>query len=208
MFHHPKDPSDSKFTTDSKFTIRSKFATAIVKHIFFSLTEAPLPDPTPTPPNTPKRTRNGPKTDPKRSQTEPNGAETEPNGAEMDRNQAFRGGTGGGFVGVGGVGGCKGKRISLRILGILTPNNGKKHGSPRSSSLPQDAPAMSCLDSRSQHFLSETGQDPTSHKASGPRKNSPMPPKFFCRLAKSTSGAELPWKLKPGFISGFSRGNF
>ena len=32
----------------------------------------------------------------------------------MDRNQAFRGGTGGGFVGVGGgVGGCKGKRISL-----------------------------------------------------------------------------------------------
>ena len=77
--------------------------------IFFSLTEAPLPDPTPTPANTPKRTRNGPKTDPKRSQTEPNGAQTEPNGAEMDRNQAFRGGTGGGFVGVGGVGGCKGK---------------------------------------------------------------------------------------------------
>ena len=34
----------------------------------------------------------------------------EPNGAEMDRNQAFRGGTGGGFVGVGGWGGCKGKR--------------------------------------------------------------------------------------------------
>ena len=33
--------------------------------IFFSLTEAPLPDPTPTPPNTPKRTRNGPETDPK-----------------------------------------------------------------------------------------------------------------------------------------------
>ena len=67
--------------------------------IFFSLTEAPLPDPTPTPPNTPetdpKRTRNRP-------ETEPNGPETEPNGAEMDRNQAFRGGTGGGFVGVGG----------------------------------------------------------------------------------------------------------
>ena len=53
-----------------------------------------------TPPDTPKRTRNGPKIDPKRK-TEPNGAETEPNGAEMDRNQAFRGG---GFVGVGGVG--------------------------------------------------------------------------------------------------------
>ena len=73
--------------------------------IFFSLTEAPLPDPIPTPPNTLKRTRNGPETEPKRSQTEPNGAETEPNGAEMDPNQAFRGGTGGGFVGVGGVGG-------------------------------------------------------------------------------------------------------
>ena len=85
----------------------------IILVIFFSLTEAPLPDLTPTPPNTPKRTRNGPKTDPKRSQTEPNGAETEPNGAEMDRNQAFRGGTGGGFVGVGWVGGCKEKRISL-----------------------------------------------------------------------------------------------
>ena len=81
--------------------------------IFFSLTEAPLPDPIPTPPNTPKRTRNRPKTDPKQSQTEPNGAETEPNRAEMDRNQAFRGGTGGGFVGVAGVGGCKGKRKSL-----------------------------------------------------------------------------------------------
>ena len=38
-------------------------------------------------------------------ETEPNGAETEPNGAETDRNQAFRRGTGGAFVGVGGVGG-------------------------------------------------------------------------------------------------------
>ena len=81
--------------------------------IFFSLTEAPLPDPTPTPPNTPKRTRNRPEAEPKRSQTDPNRAETEPNRAEMDRNQAFRGGTGGGLVGVGGVGGCKGKRKSL-----------------------------------------------------------------------------------------------
>ena len=61
--------------------------------IFVSLTEAPLPDPNPTQPNT--LTRN-------RAETKPNGAETEPNGAEMDRNQAFRGGTGGGFVGVGG----------------------------------------------------------------------------------------------------------
>ena len=73
--------------------------------ILFSLTEAPLPGPTPTPPNTPKRTRNGPGTEPNGAATEPNGAETEPNGAEMDRNQALRGGTAGGFVGVGGVGG-------------------------------------------------------------------------------------------------------
>ena len=59
--------------------------------IFFSLTEL-LPDPTPTPPSTPKRTQNRPG-------TELNGAETEPNGAEMDRNQAFRGGTAGGLSG-------------------------------------------------------------------------------------------------------------
>ena len=76
-----------------------------------SFTEAPLTDPTTTPPNTPetdpKRTRNGPGTDPKRSQTEPKGA-------EMDRNQALSGGTAGGvFVGMGRGGGCKGKRISL-----------------------------------------------------------------------------------------------
>ena len=81
--------------------------------IFFSLTEAPLTDPTPTPPNTPetdpKRTRNRP-------ETEPNGAKrsrTEPNGAEMDRNQALSGGTDGGVCREGGGGGCKGKRISL-----------------------------------------------------------------------------------------------
>ena len=47
-------------------------------------------------------TRNGPETDPKRSQTEPNGPETDRNGAEMDPNQAFWGGTAGGFVGMGG----------------------------------------------------------------------------------------------------------
>ena len=61
----------------------------------------PHPDPTQHPETEPKRSQ----TEPKRSQTEPNGAKTEPNGAEMDRNQAFRGGTGGGFVGVGGGGG-------------------------------------------------------------------------------------------------------
>ena len=89
--------------------------------IFFSLTEAPLTDPTPTPPNTPET---GPETDPERTrngpETEPNGAErsrTEPNGAKMDRNQALSGGTDGGVCreGGGGGGGCKGKRISLLL---------------------------------------------------------------------------------------------
>ena len=68
--------------------------------IFFSLTEAPLPDPTPTPPKDLKGTRNRP-------ETEPNGAKrtrTEANGAEMDRNQDLSGGTAGGFVGMGGGG--------------------------------------------------------------------------------------------------------
>ena len=63
--------------------------------LFFSVTEAPLPDPTPTPPR--------PETDPKQSQSEPNGPETDRNGAEMDRNQALWGGTaGGGLSGLGG----------------------------------------------------------------------------------------------------------
>ena len=57
--------------------------------ILFSLTEAPLTDPTPTPPNTPemdpKRTRNAPETEPNRAKR----TRTEPNGAEMDRNQAL-----------------------------------------------------------------------------------------------------------------------
>ena len=55
--------------------------------IFFSLTEAPLPDPTPTLPDTPKRnpkqTQNGAQTEPKRSRNE---AETEP---KWSRNQAL-----------------------------------------------------------------------------------------------------------------------
>ena len=81
--------------------------------IFFSLTEAPLTDPTPSPPNTPE-------TGPKRTQNRPeNGAETEPNGAKQSRNGAeikpSRVGRTGGFVGKGGggAGGCKEKRISL-----------------------------------------------------------------------------------------------
>ena len=69
--------------------------------IFFSrsLTEAPLPDPTPTPPHTPKRTRNGPKTDPKRSQTEPKRSQTEPKRSEI---KLFGVGRAGGLSGQGG----------------------------------------------------------------------------------------------------------
>ena len=62
--------------------------------IFFSLTEAPLPDPTPTPPNTPKR-----ETDPNRPKRQ-----RSRNGAEIDRNQALWGGMAGRFVGMGGWG--------------------------------------------------------------------------------------------------------
>ena len=79
--------------------------------IFFSLTEAPLTDPTATPPNTPemdpKRTRNRPKTEPngaKRSRTEPNGAkrsQTEPKWTEI---KPSRVGWAGGLSGWGGVG--------------------------------------------------------------------------------------------------------
>ena len=86
----------ARFDSVSKLHFyRAILATKVV--IFFSRTEAPLPDPTPTPPKTPKRIRNGPETDPKRSQTEPNGA-------KMDRNQALRVGLPG--MG-GGGGGCK-----------------------------------------------------------------------------------------------------
>ena len=76
--------------------------------IFFSLTEAPLPDPTPTPPQPHP-------TDPKRTRNRPGGgAKRTRNGAETDRNQAFWGGTAGVFVGMEGRGVCKGKRKSLR----------------------------------------------------------------------------------------------
>ena len=47
--------------------------------IFFSLTQAPLPDPTLTPPNTPKRTRN-------RAETDPNGPIRTRKGPKRTRN--------------------------------------------------------------------------------------------------------------------------
>ena len=69
--------------------------------IFFSLTEAPLPDPTQHPETDPKQTRNRPETD-------PNGPKRTRNGPKrpeiMDRNQGLWGGTAGGFVGMGGWG--------------------------------------------------------------------------------------------------------
>ena len=94
--------------------------------IFFSLTEAPLPDPTPTPPNTPKWTRNRPETDPKRSR---NGAETEPNGAKRSQTEpkgpetepkwteiklSGVGQPGGGLSGWGGVGVVREKENQYR----------------------------------------------------------------------------------------------
>ena len=72
--------------------------------ILFSLTEAPLPDP--TPPNTPKRTRRGPETEPngpERSQKEPKWTEIKPP----------RVGRPGGVCWDRRGGGCKGKRKSL-----------------------------------------------------------------------------------------------
>ena len=77
--------------------------------IFFSLTGAPLPDPTQHPETDPKRTRN-------RSETEPNGAKRSRNGAKQSRNgpkSSFSGWDGRGVrQGIAG-GGCKGKRKSL-----------------------------------------------------------------------------------------------
>ena len=78
---------------------RSIVETRVV--IFFSLTEAPLPDPTQRRETDPKQTRN-------RAETEPNGAETELKRSKRSRNgpkSGFSGWDGRGFVGVGGVGG-------------------------------------------------------------------------------------------------------
>ena len=87
---------DFKGLPHNKKTRDALFGTSVV--IFFSLTEAPLTDPTTTPPNTPethpKRTRNGP--------------ETEPNGAKRSRNGPKSSPLGwdgrGGLSGWGGVG--------------------------------------------------------------------------------------------------------
>ena len=82
--------------------------------IFFSLTEAPLPDPTPTPETEPKQSRNGAKR-----------TQSEPNGAEMNRNQALSSGTAGGACRDGG--GLQGKKkiTTLTLWGapvLCTPS--------------------------------------------------------------------------------------
>ena len=66
--------------------------------MFFSLTEAPLPDPTQHPETDPKRTQNGP-------ETEPNGAKRSRNGAKRSRN-----GLKSSFSGWDGRGVCRGRR--------------------------------------------------------------------------------------------------
>ena len=71
--------------------------------IFFSLTEAPLPDPAPTPPNTPKRTRNGPETEPNGAETEPKRSQTEPKRTEIEPSRVGRPGGLSGWRGVGGL---------------------------------------------------------------------------------------------------------
>ena len=78
----------------------------ISSHI--SLTEAPLPDPTPTPPNTLKRTRNGAK----RTRNGPKSSSLWWDGRGVCRDG-------------GGGGGCKGKRKSLHLFGN-GPNTGEK----------------------------------------------------------------------------------
>ena len=88
--------------------------------IFSFLTEAPLPDPTLTPPNTPKRTRNRP-------ETEPNGAKQTRNGPKRSRKGPKSrplGWDGRGVCRDGGGGGdYKGKRKSpaLLMIGTLRP---------------------------------------------------------------------------------------
>ena len=89
--------------------------------IFFSFTEAPLPDPSPTPPNTPKRTRKGPERDP----TEPNRAKwtrTEPKWTEI---KPCRVGQPGRFVGMGGGGVVREKEIVASQIYRMRPGKGK-----------------------------------------------------------------------------------
>ena len=66
--------------------------------VFFSLTEPPFNDPTPTRPNTPRRTQKGPETDP---ETEPKRTQNAP---KRTKTKLL-------VVGAGGLGGCKGENL-------------------------------------------------------------------------------------------------
>ena len=117
--------------------------------IFFSLTEAALPDPTPptshppeptpptprphppltppprphppTPPNTPKQTRNRPETDPNGStQTDPKRTGNGPKSSSLGVGRS------GGLSGCGGGGGCKGKTHLLADLSLIWINFWKR----------------------------------------------------------------------------------
>ena len=80
--------------------------------IFFSLTEAPLPDPTQNGPETdPEQTRNGPE----RTRTHPKRIETDPKWTEI---KLFGVGRPGRSSGWGGWG-CQGKRKSLPEAGNI-----------------------------------------------------------------------------------------
>ena len=75
---------------------------------------SPSPDPTPTSPNTPKWTRNGPETDPKWTQTDMKRTQNGPKRTQNGPKSRSLGWDGRGVCrDWGGVGGCKGKRKSL-----------------------------------------------------------------------------------------------
>ena len=81
----------------ARIALRIARATKVV--IFFSLIEAPLPDPTQHPEMDPKRTQNRPETEPnraKQSQTEPKRSQTKPKWTEIK------------LFGVGRAGVCRG----------------------------------------------------------------------------------------------------
>ena len=88
--------------------------------IFLSLTEASLPDPTPTPPMDPKRTRNRPETDP----NTPIGKRTR-NGPKRTRNGPKSSSLGWDGRAVCRDGGAKGKRKSLRLGAYKSSETGR-----------------------------------------------------------------------------------
>ena len=91
--------------------------------IFFALTEAMLPDPIPTPANTPKWTQSGPETetDPKRTQTDPKRTEMDPKRPKWTEMKRSGVGQRGGLSGWGG--GCiRVKQVRFGKLAFLQQN--------------------------------------------------------------------------------------